>query len=99
MANEYVNDLIYIQTKKAQKNNPISIDPSESAYVGDDVIDLPVMTRIALPIAIANAHSLVKENSLLVTEKNGGEGAVREVCDLLLKAQDKYENLMQYYLK
>jgi 3-deoxy-D-manno-octulosonate 8-phosphate phosphatase (KDO 8-P phosphatase) len=77
----------------------LSIDVNESAYVGDDVIDLPAMSKIALPIAVANAHSFVKENSLLVTEKNGGEGAVREVCDMLLKAQHKYEDLMQSYLK
>ena len=57
------------------------------------------MSKIALSIAVANAHSFVKENSLLVTEKNGGEGAVREVCDMLLKAQHKYEDLMQSYLK
>ena len=71
----------------------LSIDLSESAFVGDDVIDLPAMSKVALPIAVANAHSFVKENALMVTEKAGGSGAVREVCDFLLKAQDKYDEL------
>ena len=67
--------------------------------MGDDVIDLPAMSKVALPIAVANAHSFVKENALMVTNNAGGSGAVREVCDFLLKAQDKYDDLMQSFLK
>ena len=67
--------------------------------MGDDVIDLPAMSRVALPIAVANAHSFVKENALMITEKTGGSGAVREVCDFLLKSQKKYDSLMQSFLK
>ena len=77
----------------------LSIDPSESAYVGDDVIDLPVMTRVALPIAVANAQESVKDHALMVTEKSGGNGAVREVCNFLLKSQDKYDALVKSFLK
>ena len=77
----------------------LSIDLSASAFVGDDVIDLPAMSKVALPIAVANAHSFVKENALMVTNNAGGSGAVREVCDFLLKAQDKYDDLMQSFLK
>ena len=77
----------------------LSIDLSESAFVGDDVIDLPAMSKVALPIAVANAHSFVKENALMVTNNAGGSGAVREVCDFLLKSQDKYDDLMQSFLK
>jgi 3-deoxy-D-manno-octulosonate 8-phosphate phosphatase (KDO 8-P phosphatase) len=77
----------------------LSLDTNEVCYVGDDVIDLPVMTRVALPIAVANAHSFVKNHSLLVTEKCGGSGAVREACDFLLKSQGKYDALMESYLK
>ena len=77
----------------------LSIDLSESAFVGDDVIDLPAMSKVALPIAVANAHSFVKENALMVTEKAGGSGAVREVCDFLLKAQNKYDSLMKSFVK
>ena len=77
----------------------LSIDLSESAFVGDDVIDLPAMSKVALPIAVANAHSFVKENALMVTNNAGGSGAVREVCDFLIKSQDKYDDLMQSFLK
>ena len=77
----------------------LSLNADEVAYMGDDVIDLPVMTKVGLPIAPANAHDLVKEKSCLVTDKTGGHGAVREACDFLLKAQDKYDSLMAEYLK
>ena len=83
----------------AELTKKLSIDLSEVAFVGDDVIDLPAFTRVALPIAVANANSFVKKYALLVTEKNGGEGAVREVCELILKAQNKYDGLMESYLK
>jgi 3-deoxy-D-manno-octulosonate 8-phosphate phosphatase (KDO 8-P phosphatase) len=77
----------------------LSISLNESAFVGDDVIDLPAMSRVALPIAVANAHSFVKENALMVTKNVGGSGAVREVCDFLLKSQNKYDELMQSFLR
>jgi 3-deoxy-D-manno-octulosonate 8-phosphate phosphatase (KDO 8-P phosphatase) len=76
----------------------LKLKPEQVAYMGDDVIDLPVMSRVGLPIAVSNAHDFVKENSFIVTNKSGGNGAVREVCDLLLKAQDKYQTAMQAYL-
>jgi len=56
------------------------------------------MKKIALPIAVANAHPFVKEHALLITENRGGNGAVREVCDYLLKAHSKYDDLMKSYL-
>ncbi len=59
------------------------------AYVGDDVIDLPVMTRIGLAIAVADAHPEVRARAHWVTHAAGGRGAVREVCDLLLAAHGR----------
>lgn len=76
----------------------LSLQVEQVAYMGDDIIDLPVMRKIGLPIAVANAHELVKENACFVTEKIGGHGAVREVCDLLLKAQNTYDKAMKKYL-
>jgi 3-deoxy-D-manno-octulosonate 8-phosphate phosphatase (KDO 8-P phosphatase) len=66
--------------------------------MGDDIIDLPVMLQVGLPIAVANAHDLVKDNACFITKKNGGHGAVREVCDFILKAQDKFDTTMEFYL-
>lgn len=60
---------------------------SQAAYIGDDVIDLPVMHQAALGIAVANAHPLVLQQADWVTRIRGGDGAVREVCDLILQAR------------
>ena len=61
---------------------------SEMAYIGDDVIDLPVLDRVGLSVAVPNAHPDVKERVDWVTQKAGGHGAVREVTDLLLIARN-----------
>ncbi|MCH9645927.1 MAG: 3-deoxy-manno-octulosonate-8-phosphatase KdsC [Proteobacteria bacterium] len=76
----------------------LSLSPEHVAYVGDDVIDLPVMRTVGFPIAVANAHELVKDNACLITEKRGGHGAVREVCDFILKAQNNYDAALSAYL-
>ncbi len=76
----------------------LNLNADQVAYVGDDVIDLPVMTKVGLPISVANAHDLVKEKSCIVTNKKGGHGAVREVCDFILKSQDKFDRAMKPYL-
>lgn len=76
----------------------LSLDKNQVAYMGDDVIDLPVMRKAGLAITVANAHELVKQNAHFITHKTGGNGAVREVCDLLLKAQGKFDTAMRAYL-
>ena len=76
----------------------LDLSAHQVAYVGDDVIDLPVMSKVALPIAVANAHPFVKEHAVLTTQNTGGNGAVREVCDYLLVALGKYDDLMDSYL-
>lgn len=68
------------------------------AYVGDDVVDLPVMSRVGLAIAVADAHDLVCERADWRTRYPGGRGAAREVCELLLRARGVYEREMQRYL-
>lgn len=62
-----------------------ALDASQVAYVGDDVLDLPVMKRVGLPIAVSNARPEVKEHSVYVTRAPGGHGAIREVIDWLLE--------------
>ncbi|HZF40630.1 MAG TPA: HAD hydrolase family protein [Blastocatellia bacterium] len=67
------------------------------AYVGDDLPDLPVMRRVGLAIAVADAVDEIRECAHFVTNKPGGRGAAREVVELLLKAQDKWrESLLRY---
>lgn len=69
------------------------------AYVGDDLPDLPVMRRIGLAIAVANAHAFVRQHCDMVTENRGGGGAVREITDFLLESQSLLEAAQQAYLK
>ena len=69
------------------------------AYVGDDVVDLPVMRQVGLAIAVADAHPLVKAHSHWQTQSPGGRGAAREVCEALLEAQGKLDGMLAHYLE
>lgn len=69
----------------------------EIAFVGDDWPDLTVMTRVGCAIAPANAHEAVAERAHWQTSKKGGKGAVREVCDRIMKAQNTYEKVLADY--
>lgn len=71
---------------------------SELAFMGDDLIDLPAMTRCGLAIAPANARPVVKERAHVVTEASGGKGAVREAIELILAAQGKLDAAFAPYL-
>ncbi|MGB1008748.1 MAG: 3-deoxy-manno-octulosonate-8-phosphatase KdsC [Thiolinea sp.] len=74
------------------------IQHNEIAYVGDDVIDLPVMSKVGLAIAVADAHPFVKQHAHWVTGTPGGKGAAREVCETLLDAQGKLQSMLETYL-
>jgi len=76
----------------------LKLAPEQVCYTGDDLPDLPVMLRVGLPIAVANAHPWVRERARWSTQLRGGEGAVREVSDLLLAAQGKAEQELARYL-
>jgi 3-deoxy-D-manno-octulosonate 8-phosphate phosphatase (KDO 8-P phosphatase) len=73
------------------------IDPSEVAYVGDDLTDVVIMHRVGLAVAPANARPEVKAAAHFVTESVGGDGAVREVVELLLKAQNRWQEILKHY--
>jgi 3-deoxy-D-manno-octulosonate 8-phosphate phosphatase (KDO 8-P phosphatase) len=75
------------------------IEPSRTAFVGDDVTDIPLMLRSGLAVAVADAVPETKEAAHFVTTLPGGFGAVREVCELILKAQGRWTELMQRYLQ
>jgi len=76
----------------------LGYDLDEVAYVGDDWPDLPAILASGLGIAVANAHSELRTRADHVTTLTGGRGAVREVCDLLLHAQDRYDAALAPYL-
>ncbi len=71
---------------------------AECAYMGDDVIDLPVLRRVGLAIAVPDAPHSVQTHAHYVTGARGGRGAVREACELILHAQGKLDALLADYL-
>ncbi|BCB95218.1 hypothetical protein JZK55_01400 [Dissulfurispira thermophila] len=75
----------------------IGISDNEVAYIGDDVVDIPIFKRVALPVATADAVEEAKSEAMIVTENRGGRGAVREICDLILKSNGKWKELIDEY--
>ncbi|MEI6897508.1 MAG: 3-deoxy-manno-octulosonate-8-phosphatase KdsC [Psychromonas sp.] len=67
--------------------NKLNLQKDEVAYIGDDVVDLPVMKDCGLGIAVFDAHPLVLQGADFITRTKGGFGAVREICDLFLQCQ------------
>lgn len=74
-----------------------SLEDKDVGFVGDDLIDLPVLRKVGFSAAVPDAVQEVKEIVDYITTKRGGEGAVREICELLLKAQNKWEALTAKY--
>lgn len=83
----------YADLKKAT-----GLSDEQIAYVGDDVVDLPVMTRVGLAIATHDAHQMTRKHAHWITSAGGGRGAGREVCELLMHAQGTLEAELQSYL-
>ena len=69
----------------------------EAVFIGDDFTDVPLITRAGLGVAVANARDEVKRSANLVTKLAGGEGAVREVVEVILKAQGKWQAVLEKY--
>jgi 3-deoxy-D-manno-octulosonate 8-phosphate phosphatase (KDO 8-P phosphatase) len=81
--------------EKIIKKYKVSAD--EICFVGDDLVDLCLMKRVGLPIAVFNAAPEIKQAASYITLRLGGRGAVREVAELLLKAQGKWEEILKIY--
>jgi len=69
----------------------------EIAFVGDDLPDIPIMNRVGLSVAVADAHENVRESADMVTYAKGGGGAVREICEAILKADGKWGEIVSKY--
>ncbi|WP_456432000.1 KdsC family phosphatase [Thermosulfuriphilus sp.] len=74
------------------------LEDQQVAYMGDDWIDLPVLKRVGLAVTVPQAWPPLKEHVHYVTRLSGGHGAVREVADLILQAQGKWEELLRCFL-
>lgn len=76
----------------------MGIRPDQVAHVGDDLLDLPIMLRVGLAIAVNDANFAVKQRADWCTRLPGGQGAVREVCDLIMQAQGTLDAVVGAYL-
>jgi 3-deoxy-D-manno-octulosonate 8-phosphate phosphatase (KDO 8-P phosphatase) len=76
----------------------LGLSDAEIAYVGDDVVDLPIMRLVGLAIAVNDAHPFVTQHAHWLTPHAGGRGAARDVCELLMDAQGHLQRVLQSYL-
>ncbi|HHH49217.1 MAG TPA: 3-deoxy-manno-octulosonate-8-phosphatase KdsC [Gammaproteobacteria bacterium] len=77
----------------------LQLTPAQVAYVGDDVVDLPIMLRVGLAVAVADAHPLVLKHAHWHTPHGGGRGAARDVCELIMEARGTLDAQMQPFLQ
>jgi 3-deoxy-D-manno-octulosonate 8-phosphate phosphatase (KDO 8-P phosphatase) len=76
----------------------LGLRDEQIAYVGDDVVDLPIMRRVGLAIAVQDAHPLVVQHAHWQTPHAGGRGAGRDVCEMIMEAQDNLQAALEHYL-
>ncbi len=77
----------------------LRIAPEAAAFMGDDVMDVPVMRHVGLALSVPDAPQVVRDRAHYVTHRNAGHGAVREVCELLMAAQGTLKAQLEPYLK
>ena len=76
----------------------LGLDDGQIAYVGDDVVDVPIMRRVGLAIAVQDAHPFVKQHAHWQTTHGGGRGAARDVCEMVMEAQGNLSKSLGQYL-
>ena len=76
-----------------------NLKDAQVCYIGDDFVDIPILRRVGLPVTVPDARPEVREFSSYVTKNRGGKGAVREVVEMILKAQDKWDSILKRYLE
>ncbi len=76
----------------------LNLSPQQAAYMGDDVVDLPAMLHVGMRISVPDAPQIVRDRAHYVTRCNGGNGAVREVCELLMQSQGTLNAQLAPYL-
>ena len=94
----YFKGQINKQSAYLQLKSRLNLTDEAFAYVGDDLPDLPIMKQVGMSVAVSNAVRQVKDIASWSTELHGGRGAVREVCDFILTAQDKHAQALSTFL-
>ncbi|MFJ1268142.1 KdsC family phosphatase [Legionella lytica] len=95
----YYKDQLNKQDTYDQLKKTLNLEDEQFAYIGDDLPDIPLIQKVGLGVTVANAVPAVKEIAVWQTELPGGRGAVRELCDLILNAQNKMDLAIKGYLK
>jgi YrbI family 3-deoxy-D-manno-octulosonate 8-phosphate phosphatase len=75
-----------------------NLQPQQVCYIGDDLTDLPVIRHVGLGVAVADAAADVRAAAAYITRLSGGQGAVREVIEMILQAQSRWEDVLQNYV-
>jgi len=75
----------------------LKLNPQTIAFVGDDVVDLPIMLQVGLAVAVQDAHHLIKNHAHWITPSGGGRGAARELCEMIMVAQGSYFTEMNLF--
>lgn len=89
-----VNDKVKTYEEIARKKG---VADEETCFIGDDLVDIPLLKQVGFPIVVADGAPEAKEYALYVTTAPGGKGAVREVCNLLLRAGGKWDEILRKY--
>lgn len=95
----YFKNQLNKSTAFEQIKSLLLLKNDDIAYIGDDIPDLSIIKQVGLGVAVANATPLVKETAHWITSKTGGYGAVRELCDFILRAQNKMDHAIKRYLE
>ena len=75
------------------------VKEEEICFIGDDLIDIPILKRVGLAVTVPNAIKETKDIAHYITQKPGGKGAVREICEIILKVQGKWEKITKRYFE
>ncbi len=94
----YFKGQINKQAAYLQLKSQLNLTDESFAYIGDDLPDLPIMQQVGMSVAVSNAVHQVKDIASWTTELHGGRGAVREVCDFILNAQNKLDQALHAFL-
>lgn len=78
--------------------NTLKMEYSQVAYAGDDLPDLACITKVKMGITVPNGHFMIKDAADAITSREGGNGAVREICDWILQAQEKFDDAVSPFL-
>tara|TARA_Y100000814_G_C12327386_1_gene400271 strand:+ start:805 stop:1341 length:537 start_codon:yes stop_codon:yes gene_type:complete len=79
--------------------NIYSVNYNEVAYIGDSLVDIPVLSVVGLPISVPSAHKLAQDCSVYITKKDGGEGVLLEVVEEILKKQNRFDEILNLMKK